>query len=121
MSLFDLSGIVAVLGNDSITVEAPTAGTYDANGVAPARSFGMAATDPRASVQPVRGADLKLLPEGELVTEFRTVYSKLPMPMGSRVVTASDGRVWRVRIGNDWQTSGTYSRAVVKLNDKDEA
>lgn len=101
-----------MLSTETISVDIPDSHTYDANGVAQAKTYG-APVNIRASVQPLRGADLAKLPEGELVTDWCTIYAATPMPTGARVVRA-DASVWEVRVANDWQLAGNFGKAMVK-------
>lgn len=114
-----MSGFVTMLGDQTVTVTALSAAdTYAANGVANARTFA-APVSIRGSVQPVAGQDLKLVPEGELVSEWRTVYAATPMPTSSKV-TLADSSTWEVRVANDWRSPGNFGRALIKRFDKDE-
>lgn len=118
----NLAHVVARLANMTITVEPPPAQGYDDNGVA---VFGTVddegapvppvTSSVRACVQPLRGRELQMLPEGTNQTEARAVFVAGPLPVDSRL-TLPSGERFKVMSAEPWDDVAGYTRAIaVKL------
>ncbi len=108
MSLFDLSFAVAALSTHDVTITRYTAGGYDANGRAVARTS--TSSTARGSVQPMTGQDLKRLPEGTSITDTIAVFVTAELAAGDEFTI--DGERYQVAFVAPWMTAGNYTRAV---------
>lgn len=111
--MFNLGSIVATVADTTITVKRPAADTYDGNGVAVARTFTTIATNRPASCQPLKGAALDKLPEGELVDDWQTLFTAVPLKTGDYVTVAGKGE-FQVRTLGDWQGAGAFSKVFIR-------
>jgi hypothetical protein len=79
-------------------------GAYDEDGRA--IEGGMTELSIRASVQPVTGQELKVLPEARHGEELRAVYTTSPLrthgPAGAADRLLIDGAVWEVIRAEEW-------------------
>lgn len=110
-SLFNLSGIVLSLATETGTVTRYATDTYDVNGRAVPRAIGASLTC-RLSVQPISGADRRLLPEGIDETEVVSLWSATSLVMRDRVVL--ERGAYEVIHLDRWEGSGAYCKAIAK-------
>lgn len=116
-SLFNLSSVVSLLSNTTITVTRHADDTYDAYGRAVPRTLTTISTG-RASLQPIKGSDLNKLPEGENSSTWATLYYSKPLLAGDRV-TCDQGS-FEVRSLNAWDSLGTFNKTFVRKFDPQE-
>lgn len=130
MSLFNLAGAVAMLATGTgtnpkgVTVTPGPTRTIDANG-RQVETPGTPWVAPSASVQPLRGREAQILPEGERADEYREVWlvPDSPARIVSVVSTQTqrgsdtlllDGEVYEVTNSRDWRAAGAYLHVVVR-------
>lgn len=117
MSLFDLSGTLADLASDTITVTRFTVDGYDSSGRATART--VASTfNASASVQPISGRDLQRLPEGFNASETVSIWCVTTLALRDRVSVG--GRLYEVQHLDSWNRNGNYCKAFAKALDSTE-
>ena len=108
MELFDLSGFVQSMPTETVSFKRYDRSTFGTNGVALARTFATGSTP--ANVQPVRGADLRRLPEGFSAGEAVTIYCGVEFKMRDRVTLARGD--YEVQHVEDWGTSGNFWKVI---------
>ena len=111
MGLFDLSSVVGMLATNTITVSRPAANSYDANGVAVARTF--STFDAAAAVQPVRGRDLARMPEGLRGSEMVAIHCATELRLRDRVAVPSRGN-FEVAHVDQWGENGSCWKVFAK-------
>ncbi len=89
MSLFDLSGVVALMATDTITVLRFATDTYTTAGIANARSS--TSSTVRASVQPITGRDLARMPDGTNASELISVWAPMVFQLRDRITVSGRG------------------------------
>jgi hypothetical protein len=87
------------------------AGSYDTNGdYTPA---GTSVINVKASIQPLNGRELKVLPEGQHGAELRKVYSvtelKTRTPTSEPDIVSYKGEDWEVVAVEGWEAFGSGS------------
>lgn len=117
MALFNLSPAIALLSNELVTVRRRGADTF-VNGRRQARTYSTIVVGVSASVQPLSGAELAKLPEGENSSEWATLYVPAVLLEGD-VIDCVRG-TFQVRKLNDWQPHGVYSKAMIRKFDTGE-
>ena len=117
MSLFDLSGVVALVSNDTITVTRFTSNGYDANGRAAARTSSTFTVT--GSAQP--GArQLNRDPDGNSESaDLWSVFTSVSLLNGDRLQIGSDR--FEVERVEGWETKGNYCEAIARKLDPSEA
>lgn len=113
MSLIGVIGSFAT-GTYAVTRRAP--GAYDANGrFTPG---GTSALNIEASIQPVTGRDLQVLPEGFSAEETKVVYTTTTLrtesPAGAADIVTIDSEPYKVIRSERWEAFGDeHHRAFV--------
>lgn len=113
MSLFDLSGVVAMLSTETITLNRYVAATLDSNGRAVTRTLASTASVV-VSLQPITGDDMKRLPVGFDSTQVLSIWSPIAMLERDILVVPSKG-TYEVQHVDAWATAGAYTKVLAKL------
>jgi hypothetical protein len=99
-----LSSVIETFATGIYTVTRQGPGSYDENGRAV--SGELSEFTIRASVQPVTGQELKVLPEARHGEELRAVYTTTPLrthgPAGAADRLSIDGAAWEVIRAEAW-------------------
>jgi hypothetical protein len=116
VSVIDLSGVVESLAShETLAVKRPPSGVYVDGRYSAGATTNFTVL---ASVQPLTGEDLLVLPEGERTDdaiEIFTLEKLQPSQQGAAelgdLVTYL-GRDYRIRLAEDWGANGNYYRSV---------
>lgn len=93
-----LTGVIDTFKTGTFAVTRTVAATYDTNGRVVAGSTSVVNVD--ASIRPLSGRDLRVLPEGHHASNLRILYSKVDIftrtPANDPDVVLVDGENWEV-------------------------
>lgn len=117
MALFDLSLAVSLTATSDLTIKRPSATVYATNGVANAQTFTTLTT--RGSWQPLKGVELRRLPEGARSSDYCVIYTSIELQARDRVTVADRGD-FEVETVQTWSESGNYCKVIAKKLNTDE-
>lgn len=116
MSVIDLSSVITSLASHvSLPVKRPAAGSFVAGRYVEVAPVALTVL---ASVQPLTGEDLEVLPEAERTSDAIEIFSIAELfPVNHTLNKLGDlvtyrGRDYRVRNVEQWDVNGNYFRSV---------
>lgn len=106
-----LSGVIGTFATGTYAVTRTVAATYDSNGLLVAG--GTSVVNIEASIQPLTGRDLQVLPEGHHASNVRKMYAKAALytrtPSNDPDVVSYGGEDWEVLNVQSWEAFGLGS------------
>lgn len=116
--MLNLSGIVLSMATDSATVSRYARQTFDTHGRAYPRLL-LSTFPVNLNVQPISGADRKLLPEGVRESEAVSVWSGTTLARNDQLEIESRGTFEVVHV-DPWQSAGGYCKVIARKLDASE-
>lgn len=110
MSLFNLSGVISMVGTHDVTVKRPNAQTWADGGFASAQTF-TTFTVPKCPVHPGKSKDLEHAPEGTRAHQLVVIFATVELREADRVTVPGRGD-YQVINADPWDESGGFCRVV---------
>jgi hypothetical protein len=118
VSLFNLSGVVQLVGTHDVTVKRPSAQTWAEGGFANPVTF-TTSTAYKCSVQPGAGTNLVKAPEGTRPSDIVRVWGAFEFQAGDRLTIPGFGD-YEVFLLDEWAHAGAFTKCFARALNSSE-